>query len=58
MEYWKIGMLECWVKNAEFFLFYENRNSEVLIDRLNCFKPIIPLFHYSIIPKGRNTVCL
>jgi len=58
MECWHIGKLEYWVIKAESFFFYSDRNSTVLIGWLNCFNPIIPKFHYAIMPQGRSPHCL
>jgi predicted acetyltransferase len=38
MEYWNVGMLECWVRKLDYILV----------------KPKVPVFHASIIPFKRE----
>jgi len=58
-EYWKGGMLEVWFLKG-YYPFLILSSIQMLPLTLNCIiqEPIVPLFHYSIIPIGLARSCL
>jgi hypothetical protein len=49
---WGIGMLEYWIWRIEIYFYMDDTDQKLKSGHHPLFIPIIPFFHYSIIPPG------